>query len=342
MINTLTMDKRPGESKDDFLKRVLIATDKNWEEIKTRKTGESFIAHYERFNSYKMTPEFVCYMVGFRNGEHPSILQARHLEISDLEEFLTNGCFDEELERRSEKRFTESITQHYFRFIANESTIITKRSNESTKVFIDRMKNYISIKNKISKGVEVKIINEFPRLNEEESLEDWRDRIEGILTENHNFICDLRVVADIVTGIREETKAENCKRVDFFKKHLLELEVMIDDKKEVDQIFTKEYSKLKAKSQHEQDQQNQQNQQNEADLKKRIDIAKVKIVILFLFMSLWVSFLMYGLDVALVVGACYIFMFVFFRKSFLLLGTAMVKVLQLINKGIELEKKGRV
>lgn len=351
MIDILTMVKNPGESKEDFIKRVIVAVDKNWVEIRTIKIGESLENHYKRFTEYKETPEFICYIMGFRDGESPSEMQARHALIKKTEGRFKYGKIDDIFKFIVLQK--ESPIQKFVRFSRFEEEpfiddIVKERVGFETHVqFRVRFLNYNTIKTKIVEDVKKELHNELTRIEadvkaktEQETLEDWKLRVEGIIKKYNIFITNPR--RDVKDNMRLETHEETGNRVKFYQKHLLDIERKIiecEAEEKINDPYNKEYQKHQAKQKVVDDALKKDKQESQEKQDIRMGTAKKQVFFGGIVLVIWFCWLGFGTDVTgsvvifigVIVGIAFGFHRAFTIKTFKFLINSLFRCLQGLN-----------
>jgi len=299
MIDIFTLEKLKGETKEDFIRRVIIIVDDNWMEVKSIKVGETPLQHFYRFQEYEKTPEFISYIVGERPGDTPATRTARSMEVRATQDLLKCNHTDYVFENLSVKRSEESFLEHYNRFIEIEETdiitdIVERRPNESKATFNMRFNLYADTKNKIIKLAEDELLNELTRIKKDdkkETLEKWKERVDDHIKSNVNFISNSRRITK--ENMRKETHLETGERVKFYQQHVIDIERLImteDVEKQKNDVAWKESQKLKARKEAEEEAAEEADKKYKDKKKEIVNKAKNNLLIGSFFGSSFIGF----------------------------------------------------
>ena len=325
MIDILSIEKMKGETKEDFIRRIIVYVDDNWLEIKSTKVGETPLDHYYRFQEYEKTPEFISFIIGERPDDTPATRTTRNMEVRSVQDLLKCAHTDHVFKSLSVRRLNEPLMEHYKRFIEiEESDVITdiveRRSNESKATFNMRLNLYSDTKSKILKLAEDELLNELTRIetdDKKETLKDWKERVNSHIKANVDFISKPRKLT--TDNMREETHVETGKRVMFYQQKLMEIESLIKDEdvdKQTNDVYWKESQKLKAKKEAAEEIEKEQNENEKKKAEKILNEAKNNLffgtVLSFSLIGFFMIVQHYGL-----VEASIIFTFIFGGLSLL-------------------------
>ena len=298
MNNIEEIRQRCGESKE-----LYDAVDENWEEIKIKRPNETEYNHYVRFCEYKQSMEFIGYILGFRNpdngiSESVNSFKTRNHDIRLTDDTLKYAAFDQVLKDTCRKYQRETLIEHYYRFINFEATnafkdSIKQRNGESEQDARIRFIKYTRVKDEIIKKVEDDIKSEFERLDEEETLEEWKERVEGIIQQYNNFICDPRILSK--EDFREETSLEYGNRIRYYNNFVMIIEKLIlSDKfdEKMKDAKWKETQKLEARREIEEAEAERLKEIADAEQEVKMNKAKIHVFSVAVFSSSIVGFLM--------------------------------------------------
>jgi len=307
MIDLTSINRSTFSSDDEYYQEKIMIVNLNWKEIQTKLENENPTIHYQRFINYQNTIEFTTYIEQMRDGESSKDFGKRMNILRDVERELKYGSMNYVLETFVTQNQNESLMQHYYRFIDYESRpgavndICNPRAGENDNDFRLRFIDYCEAKENIIGVVEDEIFDNMERLDEDESLEDWKVRAEQHFKNNQDFLSTIRKVTR--ENLRDETQIEIHNRLDHFKNFIVEIDKTIVNQEFEEKINNsrfKEKEKLKARRDDAEDERLEIEKKENEDYDDHIEFEKSKIFVIMMIIFSVIGFFViwdkYGLE----------------------------------------------